>query len=689
MLTDFMKKTLTTLTLLAITIFLHAQETPSDTLKTLDSIKLRAFAMDKTIQAICIPVAVVDPEKFGQSKNSLLTALNTVPGVRMEERSPGSYRISIRGSSLRSPFGVRNIKVYWNDIAITDPGGNTYFNQFAANNFSYMEVVKGPTASMYGAGTGGLILLNSFGIWKPGYTIEANGGSYGMMNLFGTLNWGEKENKNMLTVARQQSDGYRDHTVMHRNNFTWSGSLKSSRLTQTDFTLLYTDLDYQTPGALTLAEYTKDHRASRPAAGGFPSARNAKATVYQKNLLAGVSEKISISARVKNTTTVYFNYADFRNPTVRNYEERKEPSWGGRTNFNIRMYGNRQQVEINAGMEMQSGAFNTQVSKTKNGERDTLQTNDDINTTTSGIYGQISYTYHQHLNVFAGASTNYTHVTFKRVSSYPVKEQSKKYQAEVAPRIGISKDWDNRFIIFLSASRGFSPPTTAELLPSTGVISTNLEAEEGWNIETGFRGYFFKRSLHIEMTGFNFKLENALVPRRDAGGADYFVNAGSMKQQGLEFHGDYSTNRLLPVFKLLYVSTDLSVNHFRYGDFIKDGTNFKGKKTPSVPAFAASAQVNAELAKGFYIKLGYYHAAKIYLNDANTAAADPYTIMNLKAGWKKKFNKSYSLNLFAGSENLLDEKYSLGNDINAAGGRYYNAASGRIFYGGVILQHTK
>ena len=80
----------------------------------------------------------------------------------MEERSPGSYRINIRGSSLRSPFGVRNVKVYWNDIPVTDAGGNTYFNQFAWNNFSSIEVVKGPVGSMYGAGTGGLLIMKGF-----------------------------------------------------------------------------------------------------------------------------------------------------------------------------------------------------------------------------------------------------------------------------------------------------------------------------------------------------------------------------------------------------------------------------------------------------------------------------------------------------------------------------------------------
>ena len=36
-----------------------------------------------------------------------------IPGVRMEERTPGSYRLSIRGSLLRSPFGIRNVKVYF------------------------------------------------------------------------------------------------------------------------------------------------------------------------------------------------------------------------------------------------------------------------------------------------------------------------------------------------------------------------------------------------------------------------------------------------------------------------------------------------------------------------------------------------------------------------------------------------
>ncbi|MEY2835608.1 MAG: hypothetical protein RLZZ557_1270, partial [Bacteroidota bacterium] len=56
------------------------------------------------------------------STYSMLPAFNQVAGVRMEERSPGSYRLSIRGSLLRSPFGVRNVKVYFDDYIFTDAG---------------------------------------------------------------------------------------------------------------------------------------------------------------------------------------------------------------------------------------------------------------------------------------------------------------------------------------------------------------------------------------------------------------------------------------------------------------------------------------------------------------------------------------------------------------------------------------
>jgi iron complex outermembrane receptor protein len=39
-----------------------------------------------------------------------------------------------------------------------------------------------------------------------------------------------------------------------------------------------------------------------------------------------------------------------------------------------------------------------------------------------------------------------------------------------------------------------------------------------------------------------------------------------------------------------------------------------------------------------------------------------------------------------GVDNLLDEQYSLGNDVNGFGGRYFNAAAGRNYYVSLQLQ---
>ena len=150
-----------------------AQETISgDSAKILEAVVVRGYEQNRRLLEISAPVSVIGkPQLERFSNTSLLPAINTAAGVRMEERSPGSYRLNIRGSSLRSPFGVRNVKVYWNNIPFTDAGGNTYLNQLSFQNVNSIEIIKGPASSIYGAGTGGAVILKSLPAgWKPGTT---------------------------------------------------------------------------------------------------------------------------------------------------------------------------------------------------------------------------------------------------------------------------------------------------------------------------------------------------------------------------------------------------------------------------------------------------------------------------------------------------------------------------------------
>jgi len=684
-----MKKILYCLTvLLLLQQFTFAQQKSiTDSATTLDEVVITAFEQNRVIANGTIVKVLSNNKSDRYNKTSLVNAFNTMAGVRMEERSPGSYRINIRGSSLRSPFGVRNVKIYWNDIPVTDAGGNSYFNQFVFNNFSSIELIKGPAGSLYGAGTGGVILMHSLEkTWKPAVKLEYLTGSYGLQNILTSVSFGEKNNHSLITYNHAESDGYRNHTKTKRDNVSFVTKFNISDKQQITGSVLYNNLFYETPGGLTLAEFIVDPKQARPAAGGQPSADAAKAAIYQQNFTVGITHSYNFTAGLKNSTTVYGAFAQIKNPTFRNYERRNEPGFGGRTSFIYEKKIKDISIQMVAGAELQYGFFNTQVSKNKNGSPDTLQTNDDIQYTTGSFFAQGDISIKDSWIITAGVSMNKLKVDFTRLNNYPVLQQGRTYKNELSPRLAVQKKFKNNSAVFASVSKGFSPPTIAELLPSTGVISTFLEAESGTNYELGGKISLLKGKLHLEATGFYFKLNNALVTRKDSSNADYYVNAGNTKQKGIEISADYSVLFKSALLDNISVKSAYTLNDFKYGDFKKGKTDFSGKKLPSVPNNTLSVLADLQFKKNIYLNSTYYYATKIFLDDANTVAAAGYHLLGLRAGWKPAIKSLAKINIYTGVENLLNETYSLGNDINAAAGRYYNAAPKRNYYVGISLQ---
>lgn len=669
--------------LLLFTIKGIAQHEASDS-ALLQNITVRAFNLNRQPLTATAAIRLITPAQADRyNKTSLVSGLNSVAGVRMEERSPGSYRINIRGSSLRSPFGVRNVKVYWNDIPLTDAGGNTYFNQLAINNFSSIELFKGPPGGLYGAGTGGLILLNSFDNWSKGISAEYMTGSYGLQNVLTAARLGNNEQQHQLTFTHNQHKGYREQSAMRRDNFSWSSQYKFSDKQQLSASFLFTDLYYQTPGALTAAEFAVNRKAARPAAGGFPSATDAKAAIFQKNITAGFTHAYAFNNNLKNTTTLYAAFANLKNAAVRNYERRSEPQWGARSLWEWSRIKKQTEWRLTAGGEFQQGFFNTRVAQNRNGNPDTVQTNDDIDLLAYSLFAQADISVSEKWFITAGASINQSRISFTRLSNYPVIKQRKQYQAEWMPRIAVLRKMTDNLSLLGVVSKGFSPPTTAELLPSTGIISTDLEAERGWNYELTARYQLPGKKLSLEATGFYFHLKDALVQRRDMSGADFFINAGDVKQRGIELQADYMIISKGRLFDYFIARPAYTWHHFRYHRFEKNGEDFSGNALPSVPAHSFSLLLDLHLQHGFYLSLTGYTASSAFLNDANTAKQESYTLMGGRLGWKKQAGKKTGLHFYLGADNLFDESYSLGNDINAAAGRYFNAAPGRNFYAGI------
>jgi iron complex outermembrane receptor protein len=684
------KKTILTITgLFFCSLLTIAQEVKNDSL-LLEEVTVEAFRTHQTANKGTAAVHILTRQAADTyNKLSLLSGVNTISGVRMEERSPGSYRLNIRGSSLRSPFGVRNVKVYWNNIPLTDPGGNTYFNQLAFNNFSTIELVKGPPSSMYGAGTGGLVLFNSLQQWKPGTEVEYITGSYQLQNILATVRLGNSHAKHVLTYAHNQSKGYRQQSELRRDNFSWTSQYTVNEKYNITTGILYNNMYYQTPGALTRAEYDMNPKAARPAAGSFPGAVTAKAAIFQKNLTLGITNNYSFNRFFSGTTTIYGSYTDLKNAAIRNYEHRQEPHAGFRSTLDLKIKHLYTESIFSAGIEWQKGYNNIQVSQNKNGRPDTLQTDDDVQQTAYTIFIQAHTNLQHKWMITAGLGLNKNISDFTRLNQYPVHTVKLTYPATLMPRIALWRELGASGSVLLNISKGFSAPTTAELLPSTSILNATLQAEKGWNYELTTRYAWLQKKLQLSITGFYFNMQNALVQKRDLTGADYFVNAGAIKQKGIETQASYThINNRQAFIKKIQAGMAHTWHYFTYGNYTSNNVNYKNKKVPSVPAHSIAANLAVQSQTGIYLHTSWYYAGNIFLNDANTATAYAYHLIGVRLGYTLPV-RMHRLNLYAGVDNLLNENYSLGNDINAAANRYFNAAPRRNFYMGIAWNWDK
>jgi len=684
-----MNKTLICLKIcLFISLLSFSQEEISDSSKNLSEVIVRAFEQNRQLKQTPAAINFIGkPQLERYSNTNILPALNSTPGVRMEERSPGSYRMNIRGSTLRSPFGVRNVKVYFDEIPFTDAGGNTYLNQLSFYNFNSIEVIKGPGGSLYGAGTGGVILIHSQPeTWQKDFNATVLGGSYGLVNANLQARVGKEKFQNALNYAHQSSDGYRHHTQMRRDIGTWQSKILIGKKDQLKFSALYGDLYYQTPGALTKTEWTANPRAARPKAGAFPSADSAQAAIYQKTFLGGLTNEYKFSEHFDNTTSFYGAYSEVKNPTFRNYEKREEPQLGARTVFKWTTQLNKTFLHIIFGGEVQSGSFNTKTYTNTYGKPGVLQTNDDIRPNIYSIFAQADLQFPKDWNVTVGLSSNQSSIEINRISVANFTPVKRTFNNELAPRLALSKKIVEDLWFYASASKGFSPPTVAEVLPSTTVISTDLQPEHGVSYEAGIKSSWLKQRLYVEVNAFYYRLEDAIVQRKDASNADYFTNAGSTKQRGIESQARY---RFFEQPHSFMTSATIWVSHtwnkFNYDEFKQSTTDYSGKQLPSVPPHAVASGLDIMIKKGIYSNLTYFYGDRLPLNDANTEFASSYNLLSERLGWRKPLSGKTQLDIFIGGENLFDVTYSLGNDINAAGGRYYNAAPGRNFFGGISL----
>lgn len=622
-------------------------------------------------------------ERYGNE--SFVPAINTVPGVKMDERSPGSYRLSIRGNLLRSTFGVRNVKVYWNGIPFTDANGNTYFNELSLSNVNKIEILKGAAGSMYGAGTGGVILISNYPGTVPqkNISMQAVAGSYGSFNASASYNQSSATGCNTISFSHQQSDGYRRQTNMHRDVANYTGLYELSSRQQLRANIFYSDLYYQTPGGLTLAEMKADPRQARPAAGVFNSAEAQQAALYLKTMYAGLGYDYTFNEHWKNTTSLYVSNTNFKNPTIRNYERKTEQGIGFRT---LTKYSNKLFTAV-IGAEYQYGFTNTSTFGNRFGNADTLQFHDEIDARQYNMFFQAEAKLPADLSITAGISYNNFHYGFIRLSQLPSFKESSDFKGQFAPRIAVLKKTGVNSSAYISVSKGFSPPSIDEVHASDGNFNRQLLAETAVNYEAGFKTNWFKNRLVIDAALYYAGLRNTIVSRRDISGADYFVNAGNTRQWGLEISSQYYlVNSSRSFIKQARCWANYTYINARFSNYTQGSNKYDGNRLTGTPPNTLAAGIDVQTSIGVYCNSTYNYTDHIPLNDANSYFSEAYNLLHIRLGYAINPSKKIAPDIFIAWSRSFNNPYGLGNDLNATGNRFFNPSAPQNFYAGCRLK---
>lgn len=162
---------------------------------------------------------------------NLANSLNRIPGVFMQSGALNTNRITIRGMGSRTQFGTNRIRAYYDQIPLTDGNNNTTIEDIDFNTIGRIEILKGPNASLYGSGLGGVILILPD---QPPFETTSLSSSI-QIGSFGTSLWNSRAGHHTESLSagfhhsKIQSDGYRDNNQYFKETYTINGRVKLNK----------------------------------------------------------------------------------------------------------------------------------------------------------------------------------------------------------------------------------------------------------------------------------------------------------------------------------------------------------------------------------------------------------------------------------------------------------------------------
>jgi iron complex outermembrane recepter protein len=675
----------------------------------LGEVLVNAFRTKRSLLTVAAPITVINKADLNRGDNAtLIPILNAVPGVKLDYYTYGDYRLNIRGGALAQPsVHSSGYRMYWNDIPITSASGGNPLGGLDVNFINSLEIIKGPGSSMYGAGFGGTVLVNTERATKNGTVINTDNMVGGYKTLRSST--GVRSDFNKGNVAFQythvESDGYRPMTNTNSNVYNLFGQFYTGKKGTISYLVNYENRNMNIAGDLdstTFKDAPKTVNTQKPTGFGPDKTTVGAGYNYRFNdkWSAGIGAFYQDNKGEFVLSFPFFAIFD------------KEPSTGFNTRATVTYKTNfgKTVFKFNAGIEAGT-ANNKRISYNGDFTTDTTVITNINEAKTNQFLGFAQGEFIFPHNVFLTAGFSYNNYGYDVKSgtntATPVTFNTK--DKKLIPRISLLKKFGT-VAAYIAVGEGFSPPAAGisnDFLNFDGSVNNNLKSATGWNYEIGSRGNTKTGLFFYDITYYNLKVKDAIISRlfeiSPGVNAERKTNAGEVKQQGIEalaginFTTDKNNFWNGSQFRLGY-----TFNDYKYKDYqtlktdfdpitfnpIYSAVDFSGKEIPGTIRNAWIAMLDIHTKPGVYFNYTLSTFSDTYLTNENTSKADAYNLMNVRLGYKKSLAKDkLMLHPYMGVNNLGNTLYSSLTAYNSTFGGFFNPGYRRQFFGGLQLSY--
>ncbi|WP_296323748.1 TonB-dependent receptor [Winogradskyella sp.] len=626
-------------------------------------------------------------------------ALNRAPGVFMQSGALNTNRLTIRGIGSRNLFGTSKIRAYFKDIPLTNGSGETTIEDFELNAIARINISKGATSSIYGAGLGGTIILNPKNslLNTSNASAEVSFGSFGLLKKTLSFNHGNSRNSFNGIYSDTESDGFRDNNNYRRQTITLSSNHYVNENNELTFLGSYVDLKAFIPSSIN-----EDDFINNPSAAAFTWQQSQGFEDSQRGIF-GVTWKHRYHSKLEHITSLFTSFRNGYEPRPFNILEENTFAYGIRSRFLGTFKVAEKDLKYSVGGEYFKDRYTSKTFEnlyqdfpagTGSVEGDLLS-NFKEDRSYYNLFFEADYRISEKLSADIGLNFNQTNYKlndrFPVTSDNPDQTGTFRFDGIFSPKFGVVFSASDHLNLYSSISHGFSPIALSETLLPDGQINNNLEPETGWNYEIGLRTQLLNNRIQIHTALYRLDVRNLLVARRT--GDDQFigVNAGQTLHDGLELT---INSTFIDTEELTLTSFfNLSLNDYKFEEFIDGDNDFSGNDLTGVPSNIMNAGINFSSSLGLYGNINFQHVGEQPITDSNSLFSESYTLTNLKIGFKRRVLDKITLNIFYGIDNIFDEAYASQILINARafGGnapRYFYPGNPVNYYAGVNVNYS-